>query len=55
MNIKSASGTSSWLSRYSDYRLLGQQAGGLDGFTADQVAHVKAEARDSGSQPPQAA
>ena len=48
MNIISASGTSSWLARYSDYLLLGQQAGGLDGFTAEQVAHVKAEARDEG-------
>ena len=27
---------------------MGQQAGGLDGFTAEQVAHVKAEARDEG-------
>ena len=47
-NILSASGTSSWLSRYSEYTLLGQQAGGLDGFTAEQVAHVRTTARDSG-------
>ena len=47
-NIISASATSSWLSRYSDYTLLGQQAGGLDGFTAEQVAHVRATARDAG-------
>ena len=48
LNIISASGTSSWLSRYRDYRLLGQQAGGLGGFTAEQVAHVSAEAHDEG-------
>ena len=48
MNIISASGTSSWSARFSDYLLLGQQAGGADGFTAEQVAHVKATARDSG-------
>ena len=48
LNIISASGTSSWLSRYRNYTLLGQQAGGMGGFTAEQVAHVKAEARDGG-------
>ena len=47
-NILSASGTASWLARFSDYKLLGQQAGGLSGFTAEQVAHVSATARDGG-------
>ena len=55
MNIISASGTSSWLSRFSAYTLLGQQAGGLDGFTADQVAHVKARGARQRRQPPPAA
>ena len=53
----SASGTASWLARYSDYTLLGQQAGGPtsgdlfggeSGITAEQVAHVSAMARDGG-------
>ena len=48
LNIISASGTSSWLGRFSDYTLLGQQAGGLEGFTAEEVAHVRATAQDSG-------
>ena len=47
-NILSASGTASWLARFSDYTLLGQQAGGAGGFTAEQVAHVSATARDGG-------
>ena len=48
VNILSASGTASWLARFSDYTLLGQQAGGSGGFTAEQVAHVSATARDGG-------
>ena len=48
VNILAGSARSSWLSRYSDYSLKGQQAGGLDGFTAEQVAHVSATARDPG-------
>ena len=48
INILSASGTASWLARFSDYTLLGQQAGGAGGFTAEQVAHVSATARDGG-------
>ena len=48
VNILAGSARSSWLSRYSDYSLKGQQAGGLDGFTAEQVAHVSATARDEG-------
>ena len=48
LNILSASGTSSWLGRFRDYTLLGQQAGGLDGFTAEEIAHVEATARDPG-------
>ena len=46
VNILSASGTSSWLSRFSAYTIVGQQAGGLTGFTAEQVAHVIARAND---------
>ena len=49
MNIISASGTTNGLSRFSNYTLLGQQAGGGGLFTtAEQVAHVKSEARDPG-------
>ena len=48
VNILSANGTASWLARFSDYTLLGQQAGGEAGFTAEQVAHVSATARDGG-------
>ena len=56
VNILSASGTASWLARFSDYTLLGQQAGGdagdtfsgESGITAEQVAHVSATARDGG-------
>ena len=57
VNILSASGTASWLARFSDYTLLGQQAGGAggggmfggpSGITAEQVAHVSATARDGG-------
>ena len=55
-NILSASGTASWLARFSDYTLLGQQAGGSSGglfggetgVTAEQVAHVSATAQDGG-------
>ena len=57
VNILSASGTASWMARFSDYKLLGQQAGGeggggmfggTSGITAEQVAHVSATARDGG-------
>ena len=48
INIISASGMSQGLSRFSNYTLLGQQAGGGGAFTAEQVAHVKTEARDPG-------
>ena len=48
VNVISASGTASWLSRYSDYTLLGQQAGGGDFLGAAEIAHVSATARDSG-------
>ena len=52
VNILSASGTASWLARFSDYTLLGQQAAGsgadFAGITAEQVAHVSATARDGG-------
>ena len=56
-NIMSASGTASWLARFSDYKLLGQQAGGASsaggafgqtGISAEQVAHVSATAQDGG-------
>jgi len=47
VNILSASGSSSWLARYSEYKLLGQQAG--NDFTfGEQAAHVSATAMDPG-------
>ena len=48
VNILSASGTATWTARFSDYTLRGQQAGGAGAFTAEQVAHVRTAARDSG-------
>ena len=48
VNVISASGTASWLSRYSNYTLLGQQAGGDDFLGAAEIAHVSATARDGG-------
>lgn len=47
VNILSASGEASWLGRYSDYTLLGQQPGN-DFLSPESAAHVIAEARDAG-------
>ena len=47
VNILSASGTASWLSRFSDYTLQGQQAGAT-WLNATEIAHVTATARDEG-------
>ena len=47
VNILAASGTASWLGRFSEYTLLGQQAGN-DDLSAEEVAHVEATARDIG-------
>lgn len=47
VNILSASGESSWLDRFSEYTLLGQQPGS-DFLTATGAAHVSACARDGG-------
>lgn len=47
VNILEARGESSWIDRYSEYTLLGQQAGN-DDFWGAEAAHVRASARDPG-------
>ena len=47
VNILSASGTASWLDRYSQYTLLGQQPGS-DFLSPTAAAHVSAQASDPG-------
>lgn len=46
-NILAATGTISWTDRYSDYLILGQQPGN-NFFSPEEIAHVRAEARDPG-------
>ena len=47
VNILSAAGSATWLNRFSEYTLLGQQAGN-DFLSAEEAAHVTATARDAG-------
>ena len=46
-NIIAAKGKSSWVDRYSEYTLLGQQPG-TDGLSAENISHVQATAKDDG-------
>ena len=51
VNIVSASARSSWVGRFSNYTILGQQAGGSwfnDELSAEDIAHVRATSRDVG-------
>ena len=48
-NILAAEGVANWSDRYSEYTLLGQQAGS-DFLTGEAAAHVTASARDPGVQ-----
>ena len=53
VNILAAGGSATWLNRFSEYTLLGQQAGN-DELNADEAAHVIATAQGCRCDPPQA-